>query len=497
MKFLLGLCRKNCSDGSKPNRRTAYKEENETLGEDRISALPDPLILHILSHLPMHEVIRTTMLSKRWNNLWIYVPSLTFTREERCLSEEIVSFVTKTLALHQCLKIDKLSVSFWCKDVNYAADMDIWIEFAVKRKVEVLDLSFICWQRYDAESYRLPEQLFMCSLVRELKLLSCVVEPTGSICWVSLKSLFIDYVKLTDSRLEKILSGCPVLEVLELCEIHNLNCLRITTPSMRKLVLRHCSPINYGNHASLEIWAPYLQSLSISGFYHCKIRLLNASSVVDALLDFDYGTREEHRIVVWEMLEILHSVKNLTLGTWFIKAFSEGVLGLYFVTRVNELTPATLSPLCPSQARILPSKGESTLGLGSITDGSDRFAISIAEMQTINTKDRFYDRYIFESYVLGGGNYSTLQELYSKCSLLHLKEIKISGFQGLNLGFQLELMQFLLKNARVLEKMIVYPGGGDCNLLSQCCRSQRLLQFTIKLLSYPRSSPHAVVMVCE
>ncbi|XP_057470610.1 F-box protein At5g03100-like [Actinidia eriantha] len=479
MKFLLGLCRKICSDGSKPNRRKAFEEENETLEEDRISALPDPLILHILSHLPMHEVIRTTMLSKRWNNLWIYVPSLTFTREEQCLSEEIVSFVTKTLALHRCSKIDKLSVSFWCEDVDYAADMDIWIDFAVKRKVEVLDLSFLCWQRPDAERYRLPEQLFVCSSVRELKLLSCVVEPTGSICWVSLKSLFIDYVKLTDGSLEKILSGCPVLEVLELCDVHNLNCLRITTPSLRKLVLS-CSQINYGNHASLEIWAPYLQSLSISGFYHCKIRLLNASSLVDALLDFAFGTHEELRIVMWEMLEILHSVKNLTLGTWFIQALSLlGVTGLpSLLLKCRQLTLRIDFTICD------------LLGIPTLLQ-------TLPYLEMLDIKMLVPSRYIFESYDLSGENYSTLQEMYSKCSLLHLKEIKISGFQGQNIGFQLELMQFLLKNARVLEKMIVYPGGGDCNPLSQCCMSQGLLQFTIKLLSYPRSSPHAVVMVCE
>ena len=91
-------------------------------------------------------------------------------------------------------------------------------------------------------------------------MLACVVEPIGSICLGSLKSLSIDYVKLTDDQLEKILSGSPVLEVLELLEIHSFNRLRITTPSLRKLVLRDCSPVlldgNYGYNDHLEIWAP-------------------------------------------------------------------------------------------------------------------------------------------------------------------------------------------------------------------------------------------------
>ena len=41
------------------------------------------------------------------------------------------------------------------------------------------------------------------------------------------------------------------------------------------------------------------------------------SSLVDAFLDFDSGTCEEHRIVAWEILERLHSIKYLTLGAWF------------------------------------------------------------------------------------------------------------------------------------------------------------------------------------
>jgi len=46
--------------------------------EDRISSLPDPIICHVLSFLPTKPCAATSILSKRWNPLWLSVPALHF-----------------------------------------------------------------------------------------------------------------------------------------------------------------------------------------------------------------------------------------------------------------------------------------------------------------------------------------------------------------------------------------------------------------------------------
>lgn len=46
--------------------------------EDRISALPDPIIYHILSFLPTKLAAIISVLSKRWKPLWLSVPILHF-----------------------------------------------------------------------------------------------------------------------------------------------------------------------------------------------------------------------------------------------------------------------------------------------------------------------------------------------------------------------------------------------------------------------------------
>ncbi|KAF3788900.1 putative F-box/FBD/LRR-repeat protein [Nymphaea thermarum] len=44
--------------------------------EDRLSALPDPLIQLILSFLPTNESARTSVLARRWLHLWTFIPNL-------------------------------------------------------------------------------------------------------------------------------------------------------------------------------------------------------------------------------------------------------------------------------------------------------------------------------------------------------------------------------------------------------------------------------------
>ncbi|XP_026398335.1 FBD-associated F-box protein At5g22730-like [Papaver somniferum] len=80
-------------------------QNNSSIGEseDKISGLPDALIYHILSFLDIKLVVRTSVLSTRWNDIWASIPILIFPSwtSEVSLSEinKFMDFVDRTLLL--------------------------------------------------------------------------------------------------------------------------------------------------------------------------------------------------------------------------------------------------------------------------------------------------------------------------------------------------------------------------------------------------------------
>lgn len=79
---------------------------------------------------------------------------------------------------------------------------------------------------------------------------------------------------------------------------------------------------------------------------------------------------------------------------------------------------------------------------------------------------------------------------------LHLKTVEIVGFKAkcFGLSFVLGFVQFLLKHARVLEKMVIYEKREATNQTQTLVEAREFLQVTQLILSYQKSSPNAVVM---
>ncbi|CAB4307562.1 unnamed protein product [Prunus armeniaca] len=73
--------------------------------KDRISELPDALVCHLLSFLPTTCAVRTTVLFRRWNNVWTCVTNLDF-KDDRdfwcnhgCDYDRFEMFVERVLSL--------------------------------------------------------------------------------------------------------------------------------------------------------------------------------------------------------------------------------------------------------------------------------------------------------------------------------------------------------------------------------------------------------------
>ncbi|TVU16809.1 hypothetical protein EJB05_36964 [Eragrostis curvula] len=78
-----------------PAARDLFDEKAETGGdkkpvvpdlEDRISALPDGVLEHIIGFLPADQSVRTSLLARRWRHLWSSMRCLRITHLDRCSS---------------------------------------------------------------------------------------------------------------------------------------------------------------------------------------------------------------------------------------------------------------------------------------------------------------------------------------------------------------------------------------------------------------------------
>ncbi|KAA8515354.1 hypothetical protein F0562_018416 [Nyssa sinensis] len=116
------------------------EEDEETL--DQLSALPDSLILQILSLLPMEEVVKTSALSKKWQYLWTSVDNLIFINKDYSQSErfeKFINFLEKTLSLSSCSTIRKFAVQF-----DYDAFLRLDVTSPSLRTLKLKDFWYSC-----------------------------------------------------------------------------------------------------------------------------------------------------------------------------------------------------------------------------------------------------------------------------------------------------------------------------------------------------------------
>lgn len=321
------------------------KVEESVISEpcDRLSELPDSLILDILSFLPMRDVVSTTFLSKRWNNLWTTVPCLDFCdiceiRDEN-EEERVRNFVNSALKLWKGTKVEKFKFNYSPHfDMSLASDIDSWVEFAVEHKVEVLEIRL--W--YDREElewrnpvmtgkkgvYRAPLCLNSCSSIRELWLVGCNLQIGGPPAWNQLSSLRINGC-FSERTIDRILLGSPCLEVFELCLLERYENLNIRSGSLKKLMIEkklHFLDDSPSLDAVLRIHCPNLETLEISGVIYPKYIFTNVSSLTDVtLLGYEepfYLKSPEIELLgesLRNILPAIQHVEKVTLSAWCVQ----------------------------------------------------------------------------------------------------------------------------------------------------------------------------------
>ncbi|XP_049384939.1 F-box/LRR-repeat protein At3g03360-like [Solanum stenotomum] len=459
---------------------------------DRLSALTDPLVLHILSYLRMKEVRRTAILSKRWRLLWTSAHNLVF----RCTGKShysVTAFITSvddTLLLSKPSKLNKFSVEFHY-DKKLVKCVNKWMIFVHNKYVEELELYLMT--RGSDNFYNLPQILYSNACFREMSLCNCNLVPKEGINWPSLKVLVIRYAELNSHIIDAICSGCPSLESLKFSMCYGVNLIKINSESVKKLVISGYwqqvhDELDDDDDTELIIDARNVTSLEIEGCFHKKIVVLqNVSALVHAKLDFyrktdDYESdQSDFKIdedMLRDLLELLGDVEKLSIGSWCLQV-------LNMIETKNSSCPRMRCKDLTLNSRLTDKE---LPGLAILLQ-----SCPLVEVLNISEESPFEEYSVGWSFSWPTYEFSAKKYWISRpCWVLNLKTLRIDGswiYESLYFEYLSTFLQAVLKNGLVLQKVIL-PSFTDRTWISPGHHTR----VAETLLSFRRSSKDAVIL---
>ena len=274
---------------------------------DMISSLPDPLLCHILSFLPTTSSVATSILSRRWRHLWKHLQILDLVDcpfyEGQKAEECFVAFVSEVLAQVRHIQKFRLSCALHNRDA-----LRSWINSVTGPHLQELHFSLvnINW------NHTLPRGVFTCTSLVSLVLKDDIsLDDLPSVNLPSLKNLELDipYVDI-----DKLLSGCPVLETLNvnLCLVDNPAIIHMPR-SLKSLTFQYnwisCS--SSVEHLEIDI-SPSLEYLHVQvRDRYVRVLVSNFPNMVEARLDI--CPKDVHVGWVSELFKVLCRTKLLVL----------------------------------------------------------------------------------------------------------------------------------------------------------------------------------------
>ena len=285
--------------------KAARLGSEEVTYPDRISHLPDDLLLRILSLVPVRTAMSTSLLSKRWKPVWKMMPMLVY--DETCPyigSLGFDQFCGMSLPLHEALKTLNLKLG------KYSDSIDTVLFPNFRSNLLEMTINLKYYYGYYTP-IKFPNNLNVFKTLFVLKLQGRIVLDVvdSPVCFSSLKILHLTCVDFQcEESFTKFLSACPVLEDLflqRLCSGGRF-LFNMSVPSLQRLSITS-EPAYYGSdEPRLEISTPCLKYLKIfdrCGYYNF---LEDMPKLVEADVSVDMSKNEN-------LLRVLSSVEHLVI----------------------------------------------------------------------------------------------------------------------------------------------------------------------------------------
>ncbi|KAL3634871.1 hypothetical protein CASFOL_021925 [Castilleja foliolosa] len=211
-------------------KRRSGDDDGSAIAMDRLSQLPQPILHIILSLISQKDAIRTCVLSKSWRYLWHGRLNFELSDHEQGFirNKKVWSFIDKTLQryLDQNFSLQKFKVDIYHQELDSVL-LQKWIPVLIMNMgVRSFSLSF----HRSSIVFPLPLVVFQSESLVELHLQRCnlnTLKSTDNVMLNNLQTLRLHFVDISDEIFEKIISGCPLIENLELLYCISLKSIKL------------------------------------------------------------------------------------------------------------------------------------------------------------------------------------------------------------------------------------------------------------------------------
>uniref|UniRef100_A0ACD5X1I3 Uncharacterized protein n=3 Tax=Avena sativa TaxID=4498 RepID=A0ACD5X1I3_AVESA len=237
-------------------------------------ALPEDILFHVHTLMPMRDAARAACVSRVFLNSWRCYPRLTLDtetlgihldtdEEEEKIESDFVSRVDHIMQNHSGNGLKKVKIrTHPCRNLH-PSNVDRCLQIAISPGIEEFELQI--YRRRNME-YDFPSSLLTTargSSIRSFVLTYCAFHSTMTVgCLSSLARVYLRCVHITGDELYCFLSNCPALEQLDLSNCSDMIFLKIPhlLIQLNLLWVQHCHKLQM-----IEANAPKLRDFNYTG----------------------------------------------------------------------------------------------------------------------------------------------------------------------------------------------------------------------------------------
>ncbi|XP_056698550.1 FBD-associated F-box protein At4g10400-like [Spinacia oleracea] len=207
------------------NTLKRWTKKNKNSGEfDRISSLPDPILIEILSLLPLNSAFATNILARRWQHLWTQITSLNIVVDDHSRAHKhlVTTLEEKILPkLPNQWLIHKLNIVRPCFHNAWWASLDSWFCRFSLAPWNIREIKITYEKQYIGDWSVPLTYIFQIPSVVVLELLSCdwsfLYKDDCIVNLPNLKKLKLHFgPTFKYCWLKTLIESCPTLEELSI-----------------------------------------------------------------------------------------------------------------------------------------------------------------------------------------------------------------------------------------------------------------------------------------